>query len=181
MFLLQLLLQHTSKQNGFQVVEQATPSGTCTGKAWLWLRKPMATDSVTRQISRVQNTHSESESEMQQTRHFLAYYCFGNECILVADNAWQIEIQTKERSEQLWKGEKSKHFSTYYCFRDTYLLKLIMQDKQKSKERAIHRFWMIQLHWEHICVRLRSMHTGIFMFDYNQLKHWLQARNRALL
>lgn len=65
----------------------------------------MATDPVTVQICRVQNTQSNYKSEMQQTRHFSVHYCFRDVCILVTDNAWQIENHIKEHAEQLWKGD----------------------------------------------------------------------------
>lgn len=65
----------------------------------------MATDPVRGQICGVENTQRNCESEIQQTRHFSVGYCFRDVCILVTDNAWQIEIQTTEHTEQLWNGD----------------------------------------------------------------------------
>lgn len=130
-----------------------------------WLRKPMAAIPNRTSFQHTEHTEHLYKWNAAEQTHLSLLSLQG--CMYSCD--WSCMTN---RNPNQSNGEKQtrriKHFSVHYCFRDTCIGALVTCDKHKSKPRRdIHRFWMTQLHWEHIYTRLRSMHTGIFLLLYN--------------
>lgn len=94
-----------------QLPRQATQVAVCTGNIFRDLENQWL-QSLTGQVSSIQNTQSICKNEMQQNKHISVYCCFRDVCILVTDHAWQIEIQTRATVKSRHDGSNTSQSIT---------------------------------------------------------------------